>query len=152
MSYSISEIWEMMNSENKKIREQGDELFEKWKVKDDNNMALIRPYFPKEFWDLFEDEKYFHDYLIDSIKVQNLKKHKVKININISKKNKKYILIFQSIISYSFNIESTETFFDKIGIGYFEIYRKDNFWNIIITCDEKNIIKVICEEFQIKSA
>lgn len=149
MNYTISKIWEMMNSEDEEIRKNADILYEQWVEEDNKNLKSIKPYLSDLFWDIMEDEEFLHDYFIDNITVRNLKRNKIKILMNISKRNKKFSLIFKNVLNYEMDVKDVEYFIGKMGIGYIEIYRINELWEITITCDITSVLKIVCSDFNI---
>lgn len=148
MKNKISNIWAMLNSSEEKTRKKGEELFNEWDIKLTYEYDIAKNFLDKNTKKILENKDFFHDYYIEKIVIDNMDCNLIDIYFILVKKDEKYKLLFETVTKYTFDIKNVDDFINKIEVGYLEIYKKKNFYKIIVTCDILSYFCICCKNIK----
>ena len=140
----------MLNSSEEKIRKKGEELFNDWDIKLIHEFDVAKKFLNKNTIEILENEDFLHDFDIEKIVIDNMDCNLINIYFILVKEEKKYKLLFETVSKYTFDIKDVDDFIDKIEVGYLEIYKKKNFYKIIITCDISSYFYICCKNIKVE--
>lgn len=152
MKYYLSEYWEMMNSDDPNIQNEGDIAW----VENANQyltyFETIKSRLPKGFFKIFDKNEWFHDFKVENISITNTGKYSSSVELKIRKNSIKYKLLFTGVKNLLINIPTTKNWLYGIltwGYTEFELYN-DNLWEIRILCDFDCEIQINYKHVSIK--
>ncbi len=155
MKYYIGEYWEMANSLDPEIRKMGIQKWEETAKKYDWN--AVKDKLPKGFLKEFNKNNWFHDYLFESVSINNLGKNKCSIELYISyyvkdSQYSDYLIILKDICSTSIKVPNIDNWaFGKMAWGYTEFELLDTgLWCMRILCDFDSELEFVFKKISIK--
>jgi hypothetical protein len=152
MKYYIGEYWAMMNSNDPKIREEGETKWNKTVKEYGPYFETIKGKLPKTFIKLFNKNSWFHDFVFNSINLTNTGKYVSTVEFQISHDDA-YKITFTGVKGIMINIPTTRNWLCGIltwGYTEFEL-NNDSSWVIRILCDFDCEIEILFKKISIKS-
>lgn len=136
-----------------------DDQWKQWDKTYSDYFETIVNKLPKNFVKQYYKNSGFHDFVIRSIKIENLKPYKSEIKITLDSnysglelESNKFMLVYYNVTGYSIHIPSNrDCSFGFLQWLLSEFYlQEDNFWTHRIMCDGNCELKFVFKRLGIK--
>ncbi|MDH8677541.1 DUF4085 family protein [Fusibacter bizertensis] len=146
MKYYKKYLWLQMHSPDEKLRQEAKTKFRESAKEYGPYFEKIKSQLPEQFLEVFNDMKWFHDFSISSICVNNIAKSTT-VKLTIEDDENRFVLKLSDVATISMDIPN-KNYWMPSGMkwGYTEFELFEDKWSINILCD------INCElEFRFKS-
>ena len=153
MKYYIGKYWEMANSTDSDIRQDGIAKWNEAAKKYGPYFQSIRENLPVDFLAEFDRQGWFHDFLITNISIKNIGWQHNDIELHIELDEWAYRILLVDVKGFNFAVADNKSWvFGKLCWGYSEFELIDNdIWIIRILCDFYDELEISFKEIKIET-
>jgi hypothetical protein len=146
MKYYKKDLWLLMHSPDEKLRQDARVMFRESAKEYGPYFVKVKSELPAQFLEIFNDMKWFHDFFISGISINN-HAESTTVKLNIEDDVTRFILSLTDVTNISMDIPNKDYWMPSgMKWGYTEFELLGDRWNINILCD------INCElEFGFKS-